>query len=179
MTSRLFESMTWPLAAKVRELTLSECILDDGDFFQFADLIRTCLKTLEKIKLSRIIIKNNSRWSLVLQQLARAPRLKEFTLELLTLEVNIRAHLVARSATMVHIVDWCDSGDQTSAELDNIAAFVRADEQTWESINNEDPSKWAYHFFARIKQLHKNSKPRLNPADDESEEIHSIPGVDD
>jgi hypothetical protein len=179
MTSGLFESMTWPLAAKIRDLTLSDCILDDGDFFQFADLIRTCLKTLEKIKLSRIIIKNNSRWSLVLQQLARAPNLKEFTLELLTLEVNTRANLVARSATIVHIVDWCDSGDQISAELDNIAAIVRADEQTWESIDNEDSSKWAYHFFARIKQLHKNSKPRLTSANDESEEIPSIPGVDD
>jgi hypothetical protein len=115
----------------------------------------------------------------VLQQLARAPHLKEFALELLALKVNTRANLVARSATIVHIVDWCDSGDQTSAKLDNIAAIVRADEQTWESIDDEDPSKWAYHFFTRFKPLDKNSKSRLTPAEDESEEIASIPEVDD
>ena len=115
----------------------------------------------------------------MLQQLARAPHLKEFALELLTLKVNTRANLVARSATIVHIVDWCDSGDQISAKLDNIAAIVRADEQTWESIDDEDPSKWAYHFFTRFKPLDKNSETRLTPVDDKSAEVPSIPEFED
>ncbi|KAH0143446.1 hypothetical protein KCU67_g13555, partial [Aureobasidium melanogenum] len=78
MTFHLFHDMTVVSAANITELTLSGCHAGMGrDYNKLVDFLHTCSRTLEKVKLSGIVIKGDSTWSPVLQLLARAPYLME------------------------------------------------------------------------------------------------------
>jgi hypothetical protein len=161
MTSGLFKDMTWPSSAGIKHLILSDCRCDeDTDFIQLMDLIRSCIGTLETIKLQKIVIIDNSRWSLVLHQLAQAPHLKSFELTYLERDIFADINSVEQRATIKHIDSWCGSGDETLSELVKLTAIVKADEDKWESMDDEDSSKWEY--FRRGRNKHFESVNRTN-----------------
>ena len=172
MATRLFHGMVWPSTAMIKDFALSGSNIESGfDFVKFMDLLRTCLRTLEKIKLSGIVIKNDSKWSLVLHQLACASRLKRFELDTLIRTINARVNTVPRRASVPHIDSWYGSGDDISAELDNLSAIVKADEDRWESINPADPRKWKVYTKGRNKQLDKVTKAVLAPLDPDQKQV--------
>lgn len=166
MATRLLHGMVWPSKAMIKDFALCGSNIKNGfDFFKFMDLLHTCLKTLERIRLSDIVIENDSKWSLVLHQLARASRLKQFELDTLIRNINTRINTVSRRASICHVNAWNGSGDNVSAELRNLSAIVKADEDRWESINLEDPRKWAMYTKGRNKHLGKMTKAVLAPLD--------------
>jgi hypothetical protein len=142
MTSGLFHG-TWPSAASIKRLTLSHCdVNNDTDFVRFMDLIRACIETLEQIELRDIIIRDHSRWSLVLHELARASRLQRFELVYLERHVYVDVNSVEEEAIIEQVHDWCGSGDECLSKLASLTALVKADEDKWEAIDDQDSSKW-------------------------------------
>jgi hypothetical protein len=156
MTSRLFKDMIWPSTAMIKDLTLSECnIIENTDLIQFTDLMRTCLRTLERVKLSGVAIGNDSKWSLLLRQLSRAPHLVFFELDTLIRNTTARINSVAQRASVQHVNSWYGSGDETSSELADLAAIVKSDEDKWESMDDADPRKWSVYTKGRNRYINK------------------------
>ncbi|KEQ67684.1 uncharacterized protein M437DRAFT_80326 [Aureobasidium melanogenum CBS 110374] len=148
----LLEGLDLVAAAKITELTLSSCrIASDIDHDQFIKFIQTCSKTLERVKLSGIVIAHDSKWSPVLRLLARAPYLAKFELVTLSRQFQARVSSEKRTVVVVYVDEWSGHGGNISAELDDLAAAVEADESTWESLSNNDPKKWMYRMTGRKK----------------------------
>ena len=162
----LFCQTYWPWALRLKDMTLVECHI--GGFYEsivFDFCLHMCLATLETIKLSSITIESELRWSVVLQWLARARRLKRFELSTLTRNIDRIVNSVPCRASIQYIDEWCGSGDEISAELLDLSAIVRADEDAWESIGIGEPRKWAVYTNGRNKQLGKVTEPMLFSAD--------------
>jgi hypothetical protein len=155
MISGLFHGMTWPSTAGIKHLALKQCCVDDDtDSVVFVDLIRACIGTLEKIKLCGIVILDDSRWSLVLHELARASNLQKVELNQLEREVYADDDSVGEfpyRAIIEQVHSWCGSGDECLSELASLTALVKADEDKWEAMDDQDPSKWEWFSPGRNK----------------------------
>ncbi|KAG9745730.1 hypothetical protein KCU73_g7803, partial [Aureobasidium melanogenum] len=150
MAFDLFNDMTVVSAANITELTLSGCHARMGrNYNKLIDVLHTCSRTLEKVKLSGIVIDGDSTWSPVLQLLARVPYLMEFELATLSRQVRGFVNSERQDAVIMQIEEWSGHGDKVSAELNDLAAAVEADEFAWESLNNIE--KWTYHMTGRRK----------------------------
>lgn len=152
VTFNLLDGLNSVAAAKITELTLSSCrITSDIDHDQFMKFLQTCSKTLGRVRLSGIVIADDSRWSPVLRLLARAPYLAKFELATLSREFQARVNSEKRTVVVVYIDEWSGHGGNISAELDDLAAAVEADESRWESVDNFHPKKWIYRMTGRKK----------------------------
>ncbi|KAG9563847.1 hypothetical protein KCU71_g6454, partial [Aureobasidium melanogenum] len=182
MTFHLFHDMTVVSAANITELTLSGCHAGmDDDYSKLIELLHTCSRTLEKVKLSGIVIEGDSTWSSVLQLLSRAPYLMEFELATLSRQVRGFVNSERQDAVILQIDEWSGHGDKVSAELEDLAAAVEADELSWESLN--DIEKWTYHMTGRRKFSETLEDESLNdsesstPDNDLDETIAAVPVV--
>lgn len=151
MLFSLLNNMTSLSTANITELTLSGCRVMNHDYRKLMELLHACSRTLERVKLSGIVIEDNSTWSQVLQLLARAPHLMEFKMAALSRKVYRLAGYKWRNALIVQIDEWFGNGENISAELVQLAATVEADELAWESLANTE--KWTYHMTGRKKTL--------------------------
>ncbi|KAG9849959.1 hypothetical protein KCU98_g4674, partial [Aureobasidium melanogenum] len=147
----LLNNMTSLSTANITELTLSGCRVMNHDYRKLMELLHACSRTLERVKLSGIVIEDDSTWSQVLQLLARAPDLMEFKMATLSRKVYRPAGYKWRNALIVQIDEWFGNGENVSAELVQLAATVEADELAWESLPNTE--KWTYHMTGRKKTL--------------------------
>ncbi|KAG9517156.1 hypothetical protein KCV07_g6370, partial [Aureobasidium melanogenum] len=180
MTFHLFYDMTVVSAANITELTLSGCHARMGrNYNKLIDVLHTCSRTLEKVKLSGIVIEGDSTWSPVLQLLARVPYLMEFELATLSRQVRGFVNSERQDAVILQIDEWFGHGDKVSAELEDLAAAVEADELSWESLN--DTEKWTYHMTGRkkipdtLEDESRNDSESITPDNDLDETIAAVP----
>ncbi|KAH0369853.1 hypothetical protein KCU65_g2953, partial [Aureobasidium melanogenum] len=154
MVFGLFQDMTSVSAANITELTLSDCHARmDHDYRKLMELLRICSGTLKRVKLSGILIESDSKWSPVLRHLARAPFLMDFGLEALSRKLHTFVNSKWQSAIIVHIDRAFGNGDKVSAELNDLAAMVEADEFAWEPIDDREPEKESHRMTSRRKTL--------------------------
>jgi hypothetical protein len=159
ITSGLFHGMTWPSAAGIKHLVLSHCDVDDDtDFVRFMDLIRACIETPETIKLQDIDILDYSRWSLVLHALSHASRRQNLELDYLDRVIHADINSVQQRAAIEQITSWRGSGEEALSELASLTALVKADEDKWEAIDDQDPSKWQRFSPGRNKVVDKENQ---------------------
>ncbi|KAH0172292.1 hypothetical protein KCU67_g1788, partial [Aureobasidium melanogenum] len=131
------------------------------------------------VKLSGIVIKGDSTWSPVLQLLARAPYLMEFELATLSRRVRDYVNFEWQDAVILQIDEWFGHGDKVSAELEDLAAAVEADELSWESLN--DTEKWTYHMTGRkkipdtLEDESLNDSESITPDNDLDETVVAVP----
>ncbi|KAH0274152.1 hypothetical protein KCU91_g5476, partial [Aureobasidium melanogenum] len=150
MVFGLLGDMTLISSASIKELILSSChVRTDRDYSKLIEFLHTCSRTLEKVKLSGIVIEGNSTWSPVLRLLACAPHLMEFDMATLSRHALDFVNSERQDAVVLHIEEWFGHGDDVSAELKDLAAAVESDEFAWESLN--DTEKWTYHMTGRKK----------------------------
>jgi hypothetical protein len=180
LTFRLFNNMTPISSAGITELTMSSCHARmNHHYSKLMELLVTCSTTLKRVKLSGIVIEGDSTWSPVLQLLAHAPYLMEFELATLSRQVRGFVDSERQNAVILQIDEWFGHGDKVSAELEDLAAAVEADELSWESLN--DTEKWTYHMTGRkkipdtLEDESLNDSESITPDNDLDETIAAVP----
>ncbi|KAH0342294.1 hypothetical protein KCU83_g9299, partial [Aureobasidium melanogenum] len=164
-------------AAKITRLTLTNCrCRDDLDYLRFRQLIKACLGTLQSIRMSVMLLRNEAKWSPVLRELGPAPHLKKFELAILEREIWSPNAVVSQCATILQVRKWHCSGNEIFTELEDLAAAVEADESAWDSLEDDNPEKWAYY---PTEGRNKTSKGIDDKRTMDSESTTSVDDVDE